>query len=145
MERLTRSLTEQPDTCADSVWLASNELSAYCFPPVMFFFRIPAGGYRLAEERVGMVSAFCRCFADPENVKIAEALCWNIRKSVIEVAAETGLDAELVRERLEGDMEPFVVKRYDYGLHRWQISPWVMPLLFFLSHPHHGGLKKRQT
>ena len=144
MEGMIRGLTEKPDTWDGTLWLLSEKLSAYCFPPVMLFFRMPEEGYGIGEERAARISSFCRCFADPDNVKIAGTLCRDIRKSAVEVSVETGMDAEFVRGRLEGEMEPFVVKRHDCGLFRWQIFPWVMPLLFFLSHPGHDGLKERQ-
>ena len=77
---------------------------------------------------------FCRCFAKEENWRILRALAWDIPKSAVELAAETGLEAAAVEKALAEDFGNIVSSRYILGQPRWSVYGWVKPLLHIMGY-----------
>ena len=77
---------------------------------------------------------FCRCFAKEDNWRILGALAWDIPKSAVELAAETGLDAETIEKALAEDFGNIVYSQYLLGQTRWSVYGWVKPLLHIIGY-----------
>ena len=102
------------------------------FPPGIFVFMnmedVPEG------REHDNAQTFCRCFTKEENWRILRALAWDIPKSAVELAAETGLDAEAVEKALAEDFGGSVSSQHILGQTRWLVFGWVKPLLHILGY-----------
>jgi|P827metagenome_2_1110787.scaffolds.fasta_scaffold04254_2 Predicted transcriptional regulators len=77
---------------------------------------------------------FCRCFSKEENWRILRALAWDIPKSAVELAAETGLETETITIALTEDFGNLVFSQHILGQTRWSVFGWVKPLLHILGY-----------
>ena len=103
------------------------------FPPGIFVFMntedVPEG------REHDNAQAFCRCFAKEENWRILGALTWDCPKSAADLAAETGLDAEMIEKALAEEFGSIVSSQHTHirGPIRWSVHGWVKPLLHILG------------
>ena len=102
------------------------------FPPGIFIFLntedVPEG-----REHDNALT-FCRCFAKEDNWRILRALTWDCPKSAVELAAETGLEAETIEKALSEEFGEFVSSRHVFGQNRWSVYGWVKPLMYIIGY-----------
>ncbi|MBO6053693.1 MAG: helix-turn-helix domain-containing protein [Clostridia bacterium] len=102
------------------------------FPPGIFIFMntedVPGG------REHDNAQTFCRCFAKEDNWRILQALSWGCPKSAVELAAETGLDAETIAKALADEFGNIVYSKYLLGQNRWAVYGWVKPLLHIIGY-----------
>ncbi len=131
--------SEKPETLIHSeprmknaFWGFGEDGGGLFFPPGIFVFMntedVPG------EREHDNAQTFCRCFAKEENWRILRALAWDIPKSAVELAAETGLDAEAVEKALAEDFGGSVSSQHILGQTRWLVFGWVKPLLHILGY-----------
>ena len=113
-------------------WAYGTDGGGLLYPPGMFVFtsteEIPA-----VRDRDNALT-FCRCFAKEDNWRILGALAWDIPKSAVELAAETGLDAEMIEKALAEEFGTIVYSQYLLGQTRWSVYGWVKPLLHIIGY-----------
>ena len=116
----------------NACWSYGSDGGGLLYPPGMFIFinteETPEG--RDYDNALN----FCRCFAKEENWRILRALAWDIPKSAVELAAETGLEAAAVEKALAEDFGNIVSSRYILGQPRWSVYGWVKPLLHIMGY-----------
>jgi transcriptional regulator with XRE-family HTH domain len=113
-------------------WSYGSDGGGLFYPPGMFIFQTSEG---LAEGRdYDNALNFCRCFAKEDNWRILRALTWDIPKSAVELAVETGLEAAAVEKALAEDFGNVVHSKYILGQTRWSVFGWVKPLLCILGY-----------
>ena len=132
-EERERLLKEKP-VKGTACWSYGPDGGGLFYPPGMFIFQtsevlpLPEG---LDHDNA---LNFCRCFAKEDNWRILRALTWDIPKSAVELAAETGLEAAAVEKALAEDFGNVVHSKYILGQTRWSVFGWVKPLLCILGY-----------
>ena len=130
---------EKPETLLGSLprmknafWGVGPDGGGLLYPPGMFVFtsteEVPGG------RDHDNAQTFCRCFAKEDNWRILQALTWDCPKSAVELAAETGLDAETIEKAHTDEFGNIVYSKYLLGQTRWSVWGWVKPLLHIIGY-----------
>ena len=129
-EWLLKAQPGQGNAC----WSCGSDGGGLFFPPGLFIFTntedVPEG------REHDNAQIFCRCFAKEDNWRILGALTWDCPKSAADLAAETGLDAEMIEKALAEEFGNIVSSQHKHirGPIRWSVHGWVKPLLHILGY-----------